>query len=138
MNQEDFLSFISFLIFTLSYCLYLLFLFFLNFFISFFFCFLFLFRIGRILMHYFFRPFSPFIERVQRNWVFATNLNFLIPISLQFDKVHIWYFKLILFNIKAFIVWNIKYVLHQIVNIYELKYQSLWQRLNSFALTMKI
>ena len=37
------------------------------FFIRFFFCFLFLFRIGRILMHYFFRPFSPFIERVQRN-----------------------------------------------------------------------
>ena len=27
----------------------------------------------------------------QRNWVFATNLNFLIPISLKPDGVNLWY-----------------------------------------------
>ena len=31
------------------------------------------------------------------NWVFATNSNFLIPISLQPDGVGLWYFKLTLF-----------------------------------------
>ena len=30
----------------------------------------------------------------QRNWVSATNSDFLIPISLQLDGVDLWYFKL--------------------------------------------
>jgi len=29
---------------------------------------------------------------VQRNWVFATNSNLLIPISLQSDDANLWYF----------------------------------------------
>ena len=32
----------------------------------------------------------------ERNWVFATNSNLLIPISLQADGANLWYFKLIL------------------------------------------
>ena len=42
------------------------------------------------------------------NWVFVTNLNCLIPISLQSDDVIPWYLKLKLFGLTEFIVWNIK------------------------------
>ena len=35
----------------------------------------------------------------ERNWVLATNSNFLIPISLQPDGVNLWYFKLGLFDL---------------------------------------
>jgi len=42
------------------------------------------------------------------NWVFATNLHFLTPISLQPDGVDLWYFKLRLYDLPEFIVWNIK------------------------------
>ena len=45
---------------------------------------------------------------VERNWVFATNLNFLTPISLQPDGVLLWYFKLRLFDLPELIGWNIK------------------------------
>jgi len=44
----------------------------------------------------------------QRNWVFATNSNFLTPIASQPDGVNLWYFKLKLFDLKELIVWNIK------------------------------
>ena len=63
----------------------------------------------------------------------ATNANFLIPLSLQFDGVHIWYFKLRLFNITAFIVWNIKGLRDWVAKLQGLEYQSLWQKLNSFV-----
>ena len=43
-----------------------------------------------------------------RNWVFAKSINFLIPISLQPEGVHLWYFELRLFNLREFIVSNIK------------------------------
>ena len=42
----------------------------------------------------------------QRHWFFATNSNFHIPISLRPDGVNLWYFKLRLFNLLVFIVWN--------------------------------
>ena len=48
----------------------------------------------------------------KRNWVFATNSNSIIPISLQPDGVDLWYFKLKLFGLKWFIVWNIKGLRH--------------------------
>ena len=48
-----------------------------------------------------------YFHKVQRNWFFATNLTFLIPIYKQPDGVKLWYFKLILFNLIEFIVWNI-------------------------------
>ena len=41
-----------------------------------------------------------------RNWVFATNSIFVIPISLQPDDVNLWYFKLTLRDLRAFIVWK--------------------------------
>ena len=54
---------------------------------------------------------------VQRNWVFATNSNFLSPISLQSDRVNLWYFKLWLFNIMEFIIWNIWGLKHLVTKI---------------------
>ena len=41
---------------------------------------------------YFFVQTTVFIS--ERNWVFASNINFLIPKSLQSDCVNLWYFKL--------------------------------------------
>ena len=48
----------------------------------------------------------------KRNWVFATNSNSIIPISLQPDGVDLWYFKLKLFGLKWFIDWNIMGLRH--------------------------
>ena len=44
---------------------------------------------------------------LQKNWVFATNSNALIPISLQHDGVNLWYLKLRFFDQTKFVVWNI-------------------------------
>ena len=51
--------------------------------------------------------FVPNHNLVQWNWAFATNTNFLIPIYLQPNVVNLWYFKLRLFVITEFIVWNV-------------------------------
>ena len=51
-------------------------------------------------------------KKTERNWVFVTNSNCLIPISLQSDYVNLWYFKLRLFGLTEFIVWNIKDLRH--------------------------
>ncbi len=48
----------------------------------------------------------------QRNWVFATNSNRLIPISFLSDDVNLWYFNLWLFDPTELIVWNIKGLQH--------------------------
>ena len=40
--------------------------------------------------------------------VFATNSNFLVPISLQPDGVNLWFFEIIPFDLKEFTVLNIK------------------------------
>ena len=53
----------------------------------------------------------------KRKWVFVTNLNCLIPISLQSDDVNLWYFKLRLFGLTEFIVWNIKGPRHWVAKI---------------------
>ena len=68
----------------------------------------------------------------QRNWVFATNSVFVKPISLQPYDVNIRYFKLTLFDLIAFIVWNIKGLRHWVATILKLENPSLWQKLNSF------
>ena len=47
------------------------------------------------------------IKLCQRNWVFATHSSFIIPKTLQSDSVNLWYFKLRLFYLPEFIVWNI-------------------------------
>ena len=41
------------------------------------------------------------------NWIFATNLNFLLPISLQLDGVNLWFFKVRLFDLTEF--FSLKY-----------------------------
>ena len=69
----------------------------------------------------------------QRNWVFDTNSVYVKPISLQPDDVNLWYFKLTLFDLIAFIVWNIKGLRHWVATILKLENQSLWQKLNSFV-----
>ena len=65
--------------------------------------------------HYiYYLPFGNFDEidfnvdqvRLGRNWVFATNSKCVIPISFQPDCVNVWYFKLILFDLIEFKVWN--------------------------------
>ena len=66
------------------------------------------------------------------DWVFGTNWNFLITISLQPDDVNLWYFKLTLFDLSEFIAWNIKGLRHWVATILKLENQSLWQKLNSF------
>ena len=69
---------------------------------------------------------------MQRNWVFATNSNFLIPISLQPGGVGLWHFKLRLFDLTEFKVWNILSLRHWVAKVLGLENLSLWQRLNSF------
>ena len=46
-----------------------------------------------------------------------SNLNFLIPIYLQPDGVNLWCFKLRLFDLTEFIVWNFKGLKHRIAKI---------------------
>ena len=75
---------------------------------------------------------GTFISK-ERNWVFAKNLNFLTPISLQPDGVNLWYFKLRLFELQALIVWNIKGLGKRVAKLLELENLSLWQKLNSFC-----
>ena len=43
-----------------------------------------------------------------------------------------WYFKLTLYDLTAFIVWNIKGLWLWVATILKLEIQSLWQKLNSF------
>ena len=47
-----------------------------------------------------------------RNWVFVTNSNFLMSISLQYDDANLWYFKLRLFDLTELIVRNFKWLRH--------------------------
>ena len=47
------------------------------------------------------------LPQIQRNWVFATNSEFIMPISLEPNVVNLWYLKLILFDLTDSIVWNI-------------------------------
>ena len=50
-------------------------------------------------------------------YIDATEELFLIPISFQPDDVNFRYFKLKLFDLTAFIVWNIKVLWHCFVKI---------------------
>ena len=74
---------------------------------------------------------SSFIqESDERNWVFATNSKFLIPISFHLGCLNLWYFIFKLFDLAELIVWNIFGLRHWVAKIYGLENQSLWQRLN--------
>ena len=63
---------------------------------------------------------SPYTT-LQRNWVFVTNSNYLIPISLQSDDINLCYFKLRLLDLTEFIVWNIKGLRHWVAKIKRLE-----------------
>ena len=52
---------------------------------------------------------------LQRNWVFATNPNFLLPICLQPNYLNLRYFKLWFFHITEVKVWNIWGLQHWVV-----------------------
>ena len=62
--------------------------------------------------------------------IFATNLNFPIPISWQPDGVNLWFFKFRLFDLT---VWNIKGLCYLVSKIKGLENQSLWQELDSLV-----
>ena len=67
---------------------------------------------------------------IQSNWVFATNSDFLITISLKPNVVDLRYFKLwILLNQ----IWNVKGLQHRVLKILGFKYLILLHRLNSFS-----
>ena len=69
---------------------------------------------------------------VERNWVFETNSDFLITISLEPDVADLRYFKLLILLDQIIWVWNIKGLQHRVLKILRFKYLILFQRLNSF------
>ena len=54
---------------------------------------------------------------IQRNCVFVTNSDFLIPIFFPPNGAKLWYFKLRFFYLTEFIVWNIQGLRHWITKI---------------------
>jgi len=72
----------------------------------------------------------------QRNWVFATNSDFLIPIFLEPNFADLWYFKLWILLDQIIWVWNIKGLQHRVLKILWFKYLILFQRLNSFIINL--
>ena len=71
---------------------------------------------------------------LQRNWVFATNSDFLITISLEPNVADLKYLKLWILLDK--IIWFeiSKVFQHRVLKILWFKYFILFQRLNSFAI----
>ena len=43
-------------------------------------------------------------KQTQRNWVYVTNSDLLMPIFFPPDGVNLWYFKLIFFHLTEFIL----------------------------------
>ncbi len=76
---------------------------------------------------------SKFSNQKLRNWVFATNSDFLITISLKPNVVDLRYFKLWILLNQIIRVWNIKGLQQRVLKILGFKYLILLQRLNSFV-----
>ena len=79
--------------------------------------------------------------RLQKDWVFASNSDFLIPISLQLDVVELYYIVLWILLDQIVKVWNCKGLHHQIAKVYTTKLHrfkdlSLWTKLNSSITTL--
>ena len=74
-------------------------------------------------------------KKSERNWVFATNANFMIPKSQQPDDAYLSYFNYIQYYIiwSIFIVWNIYGLRYLILKKFGFKNPSLWQKLSSFT-----
>ena len=66
----------------------------------------------------------------QKKLSLCHKFNFLILISLEPDNVHLWNFKLSVFDRTGFIDWNIKGLWHCVAKISKLENKSLWQTLN--------
>ena len=60
---------------------------------------------------------TPIFLHTSRNWVSATNSNFLIPIWHKSDNVNLRYFNLRPFDLTKYIVWNIKGLRHRVAQI---------------------
>ena len=74
----------------------------------------------------------------ERNWVFATNSDFIITISLEPNVVDLRYFKLWILLTTLIWVWNITSLHHRVLKILGFKYLILFQRLNSFVKSFAI
>ncbi len=68
----------------------------------------------------------------ETNWVFVTNSDFLIVITLQLNVVDLTYFKLWIQLDQTISVYDIKGLHRQSAKSLGLENVSLWQRLNSF------
>ena len=73
----------------------------------------------------------------EKNWVVATNSDFLITISLEPNVTDLRYFKLWILLDLIIWVWNIKGLQHRVLKILTFKYLILFQRLNSFGMKIK-
>ena len=71
-----------------------------------------------------------FKKHLQSHWAFATNSDFLIPISVQPDVIDLRYFKLWLLLYQTIKILNIKGLHNLVVQV--LENWDLLQRLNSF------
>ena len=69
----------------------------------------------------------------QRNWVFVTNSDFLIPISLIFNARDLRYFKLWNILDQIIIFRNNKCQHHQVAKIKRFENQNLWLKFSSFG-----
>ena len=73
------------------------------------------------------------VRNYTKNWVLATNSDFLITITLQPNVAYLRYFKLWILLHQIIWVWNIKGFQHRVLKILRFKYLILCQRLNSFT-----
>ena len=98
-------------------------------------------RLGRLLsvakplfwfcFTYYSNKFQFYKNNWQTSWVFVTNSNFPIVITLQPDVVDLGYFKL--WILVDQIVWNIKGFQYPVAEILGLENLDLWQKINSFS-----
>ena len=76
--------------------------------------------------------FSSCFMIFQRNWIFVTNSDFLITISLKPNVADLTYFKQCILLDQIIWVWNIEDLQHRVLKILRFKYLILFQWLNSF------
>ena len=69
----------------------------------------------------------------QRNWVFDTNSDFIITLSLEPNVADLRYFKIWILLNQIIWIWNIKGLKSRVLKILRFKYLILFKRLNSFV-----
>ena len=67
-----------------------------------------------------------FFKKLLKDLSLCHTFSFVKPISLQPYDVNLWYFKLTLFDLTEFKVWNIQGLRHWVATILNLENQSLW------------